>query len=352
MPEHAGDELLGIQAQGLALVTTVIGVVEADRAAVEIECSIVRQRATLDVACQVQRDTAAMGVGLADLDVPVQPVVAGDGAAPMEFILLGRQAQQPGIEGVPEVGEELAAEQELKRLERDEEVGARGAPLALAVEATGAGQAVHVRMVAEGSAPGVQCHQQTRRGAEMTWHGRQLEHALAGAVEQQLVHPRAVELPQRDERVRQGEDQVEVRAGQQLFELGLRPLALRSFGTARAAAVAAGVVLDDAAVAVRTGQDVRAERRGVAVADGVGRARFARVQRAPLRVGGKVLSEDVLHRAAHDPTLHHDQCRDGRSVHPGLPGAGPRRSTPIQHTAAIAARPNVLLKRPAEGRSA
>jgi len=204
VPEHAGDELVSIEAQRLALMITVVGVAEADRAMVEIECSIMRQRAALDVACQVQRDTAAMDIGLADLDVPVQPVVACDGAAPMKLILLERQAQQPGIEGALELGEELAAEQVLERLDGDEEVGARGAPLALAVDAAGAGQAVHVRVVVEGSAPGVQCHQQARHGAEVTRHGRQLEHALAHAVEQQLVHPCAVELPQRDERVRQG----------------------------------------------------------------------------------------------------------------------------------------------------
>jgi len=340
VPEHAGDELLSIEAQGLAVVITVVGVAEADRAAVEIERTIMRQRAALDVACQVQRDTAAKGVGLADLDVPVQPVMACDGAAPMELILLGRQAQQPGIEGLPKLGEELAAEQELKRLERDEEVGARGAPLAVGIDAAGAGEAVHVRMVVEGSAPGVQCHQQAWHGTEVTRHGTQFEDALAGAVEEPLVHPCAVELPQRDEGMRQGEDQMKVRAGQQLFELGLSPLALWSFGTARAAAMAAGVVLDGAAVAVRTRQDVRAECLGVAVADATRRARLARVQRAPLRVVGKVLSEDVLHRAAHVRTPRDEPRRPEFSVS-GLPGAGPRRSTPVQHTAATAARLNV-----------
>jgi len=73
MPEHTGDELLSIEAQGLAVVITVVGVVEADGAAVEIERSVMRQRATRDVACQIQRDTAAMGVGLADLDVRRPP---------------------------------------------------------------------------------------------------------------------------------------------------------------------------------------------------------------------------------------------------------------------------------------
>jgi len=323
MPEHTGDELVSIEVQRLAVMITVVGVAEADRAAVEIKRSIVRQRAALDVACQIQRDTTAMGIGLADLDVPVQPVVTCDGAAPMELILLERQVQQPGIEGVPKLGEELAAEQLLKRLERDEEVGARGAPLALAVDAAGAGQAMHVRVVVEGSAPGVQCHQQAWHGTEVTLHGTQFEHALAGAVEEQLVHPCAVELPQRDEGVRQGEDQVEVRAGQQLFELGLSPLTPWSLGAERAAAVATGVVLDGAAVAVRTRQDVRTERRGVAVADGTRRALLARVQCTLLRVRGEVLSEDVLHRAAHDRTLRNEPSPGLRSMYRGCRGRAP-----------------------------
>ena len=323
VPEHTGDELVSTEAQGLAVVVAVVGVVEADRAEVEIKRSIVRQRAALDVACQVQRDTTAMGVGLADLDVPVQPVVACDGATPMKRVLLRRQAQQPGIEGAPQVGEELAAEQMLKRLDGDEEVGARLVPLALWVDATGAGQAVHVRVVVERSAPGVQCHQQAWYGAEVARHGSQLEDTLAGAVEEQLVHPGAIELPQRDEGVGQGEDQMKVRAGQQLFELRLSPLALLRLGAARAAAMAAGVVLDDAAVAVRTRQDVRAERRGVAVADGTRRALLARVQRTLLRVGGKVLSEDVLHRAAHVRTSRNEPPPGPALNVSGVAGGGP-----------------------------
>jgi len=350
VPEHARDELVSIEAQCLALVIAVVGVAEANGVVGEGERPIARQRAALDVAGQVQRDTVTMGVGLADLDVPVQPVVACDGATPMELVLLRRQAQQPGIQGAPQLGEELAAEQELKRLDGDEEVRTRGAPLTLGIDAAGAGQAVHVRVVVERSPPGVQCHQQAGYGAQVARHGTQLEHALAHAVEEPLVQPRAVELPQRDEGVRQGEDQVEMRAGQQLLELGLSPLTLWSLGAARAAAMAAGVVPDDAVVAVRAGQDVRAECRGIAVADAACRTRLAWVQSAPLRISGKVLPEDVLHRAAHGwmPAMNH---AGSGSVYRGCRGRAPgvqhlfntpRRQLLVgQHTAATAARLNV-----------
>ena len=47
VPEDTGDELVSAEAQGLAVVVAVVGVVEGDRAEVEIKRSIVRQRAPL-----------------------------------------------------------------------------------------------------------------------------------------------------------------------------------------------------------------------------------------------------------------------------------------------------------------
>ena len=89
-----------------------------------------------------------------------------------------------------------------------------GAPLAGAVESAGGDQAVQVRVVAQVAAPGVQSHEQAGLGAEVAGVGTQLEQARADAVEQHLRHGRAVELPECDEGVRQGEDDVKVRARQ------------------------------------------------------------------------------------------------------------------------------------------
>jgi hypothetical protein len=120
VPEHAGDELMSVQRQGLAAVVTVIGVAEADGVAGEFKGATSRQWPAADVAGQIESDSATVCIGFADLDVPVQPVVAGDGATPMEFVLLGWQVHQSCIQSAREVGEELAAEQVLQRLERDE----------------------------------------------------------------------------------------------------------------------------------------------------------------------------------------------------------------------------------------
>ena len=69
-------------------------------------------------------------------------------------------------------------------------------------------------VVAQVAAPGVQGHEQAGHGAEVALIGAQVEQAGARAVEQQLRDDRAVELPERDEGVWQGEYHVKVWAGQ------------------------------------------------------------------------------------------------------------------------------------------
>ena len=115
--------------------------------------------------------------------------------------------------------------------------------MAAVIEAAGADQAVHVWVVAQVAAPGVQGHEQTRHGAEVARVGAQVEQAAAGAVEQQLCQDCAVELPEREKDVREGEDDVEMGAGQQLGQLRGEPLLAGCAGAARASAVAAGVIL-------------------------------------------------------------------------------------------------------------
>jgi hypothetical protein len=76
----------------------------------------------------------------------------------------------------------------------------------------------------------------------------------------------------------QREDDVKVRAWEQTFELGLEPLLTGSRGTPRATSVAACVVLNDAAMAVRAGQGVRAQRIAVAIPDALRGTLLARVE--------------------------------------------------------------------------
>ena len=99
--------------------------------------------------------------------------------------------------------------------------------------------------------------------------------------------------------MRQSEDHMEVRTRQQPGELGIDPGRTGARGAARAAAVAAGVELLGAEVALGAAQRMTAAQRTEAVADRPGRARLTRMQRALLRVRVEVMLEDILHRAAH-----------------------------------------------------
>lgn len=121
MPEHALDEFRGAQAQCLALTVVVIGVAEADEAFGQVEGALIGQRPAPGVASQVQRHTTTVLVGRGDLDVPVQPVVLRDRAMPVRAALLGRQVQTLRLQCQAQLREQLAAEQVLQRLERNEE---------------------------------------------------------------------------------------------------------------------------------------------------------------------------------------------------------------------------------------
>ena len=299
VPEYARDELVRAQVQRLALLVAVAGVVEAHTAVGQIQYPVIGQGSAPGVARQVQRNPAAMGVGRRDLDVPVFAVLLRDRATPVLRVLLGWQVQALGIQRVFELCKELAPQQQLQRAYRHQEVAVRGPPLAGAIDASGACQAMHVGMAAQRAPPGVQRHQQPGPGAQVARVGAQRKQALACTVKQQLVHPRAVELPQRDEHVWQREDEVKVRARQQLLKLRLYPLLARLFTTARAAAMAARVVLHHAVVGLGAGQHMASEGGAVAVADALRRAQLARVQHMRVRKGGKVLAEDRLHGAAH-----------------------------------------------------
>ena len=99
--------------------------------------------------------------------------------------------------------------------------------------------------------------------------------------------------------MRQSEHDMEVRARQQAHELGIDPGGASHRGAARAAAMPAGVELFVAEVALRADERVAAASGRVAVANGLGSGPLARMQRALLRVGIEVFSEDVLQGAAH-----------------------------------------------------
>ena len=99
--------------------------------------------------------------------------------------------------------------------------------------------------------------------------------------------------------MRQSEHDMEVRARQQAYELGIDPGGTSHRGAARAAAMPAGVELFVAEVTLRADESVAAASGRVAAANALRGLPLARMQRALLRVGIEVRGEDVLQRAAH-----------------------------------------------------
>ena len=301
VPEDAGDELAGGQGEVLAFGVVVVEVGEGDCAGVQVKAAIAAEGAALGVACEVQGDAAAVGVWGIDLEVPVGAPLVSDVGLPVGAVVLGRQEQELVLQGMGDGAEEPAAKELAQGFEGQEEGAAGGTPLTAGVEPAGGDQAVQVRVMTEVAAPGVQGHEQAGQGAEVAGVGAQVEQAGARGIEQQPRHERAVELPQAEEAVRQGEDDVEVRAGQQLGQLGGEPALARRVGAARAAAVAAGVVLHRGEMALRAGQHMHAHGGLKAVADAEGGALLTRVQHMGLCVLGKVLPEHVLQGCAHGP---------------------------------------------------
>ena len=299
VPEDAVDELLNGQCHPLGAMVAVVGVLEADGGVVEEQGPFLGQRPTLDVASQVQRHAVAVLVDVADLDIEVFAVQRADDAAPVGGVHLRRQAQAVVREQLAEQAEELAAKQPLQRHGRDRDVGAAGLPLPLCVQAAGRDEAVQVRVVGQIASPGVQRHQKARHHAQAAGVSQEFKQAGASAVEEQLRHMRAVEGPKREQFVRNGEDRVEVSAGQKPQHLRVDPTRAGRLDTARARTMATGVRLKPLVVPFGTAQDMRAQRRGVALADGLGRPLLATMQRAGGCIGGVVLDEHVLERATH-----------------------------------------------------
>ena len=112
-------------------------------------------------------------------------------------------------------------------------------------------------------------------------------------------HARAVPAPQRVQLVRDGEDEMMVRAGDQACALALKPLLGGERLALRAAALMARVIERALDVPLRTAAHVAAELGGAAARDPVRRAMHVRGQPMLLRVGLKMRLEYLSERAFH-----------------------------------------------------
>ena len=98
-----------------------------------------------------------------------------------------------GLMGGGELFQEQAPKQSGQDPYWEEEAGfARDPTLAIEGEATTRDDAVHMGMMGQGRAPGVQYHGDADVGTEMLWIGSDGEQGLGGGFEQQMVDHRLI----------------------------------------------------------------------------------------------------------------------------------------------------------------
>ena len=192
--------------------------------------------------------------------------------------------------------QEQSPEQPREHADGEEEAGPAGYP-ALAVERDAAARHddVHMRMMGERRAPGVEHGGEADAGAEMLGIGGDGDERLGRGLEQDAVDHGLVLVGDVGDRRRQREHDVVVRHRQQLG-LALGQPFLRRHGLALGTMpVAAGIVGDVRVGAVLAARDMPAESRRAAALDGrhhlqLAEAHMAGIGSAPCR---PVAAEDI-----------------------------------------------------------
>ncbi len=167
-----------------------------------------------------------------------------------------------------ELVQEQAAEQFREHGHRQqEERPARDPPACIEREAAARHDHVHMRVVGQCRAPGVQDGQDADASAEMLGIGGDGEHGLGRGLEQQIVDHRLVLIGDVGDPSGQREHHVEIRYRQKLrLALG-QPFPCRCGLALRAVPVAAGVIGDDGVSTVLAALDMATERRRAAALD-------------------------------------------------------------------------------------
>ena len=202
------------------------------------------------------------------------------------------------IEGVTEQREELAPEHAAEHAHREEEAWLTFDPVrAIGRDSASRHHAVHMRVVFEVLAPGVQDGQEPDLGPEVLRIGGDLLQGLGGGAEQKAVDLPRVLQGDRTEHRRESKYHMKIFDWQQLGFSGLHPLRRGGGLALGAVAVAARVVGDSLMPAPVALLDVSAQRRSPAgrdVAQGaapLGRERVA----VAIEEGITMVAEDIGH---------------------------------------------------------
>lgn len=226
-------------------------VLEAERDAlvVDVKQPVVGDRDAVRVAGEIGQNVLGAVEGGLGVDDPLGAAGLVEEAlersrtpVPCEAAM---ELQPTFSERVLELCHELAAEEAAEHTHGEEEARAAGLPSAPIVgQATRWDHTVHVRMVNECLAPGVEDGEEPEAGAEVAWVLGDLLKRLGRRAQQQVVDDPRVLESERRQRLRQGEHHVRVGHGQHLGLARLEPAGLRAALTLRAVTVATRVVRD------------------------------------------------------------------------------------------------------------
>lgn len=211
----------------------------------------------------------------------------------------GGHTQVLALDPLAEPREQLAAKNEHQHPRGQKVAAPRLDPGALSAQAPVGHPHVHVRVQRKRASPSVQRRQIGGRCTQVLRIGEQLRERLAHRGEQQLRHRGAVAAPQRVQLVRDGEDQVMVRARQEPRALALKPPLDRQPLALRTDALVTGVVERPFDVPLRAAAHVATELRRAAPSDPVRGAMHVRRQPVALGVRLEMLPEDPAQRAFH-----------------------------------------------------
>jgi hypothetical protein len=270
--QEATDELINLERHHLGLVVgAIILPTEADATVLAGEEPTVGDRDAVGVAPQIFEDLLRATEGALGIDDPFdiaqQLEMPGEGRRFPEAYEIAEELQLAFVERRLQALQEQTPIQSRQNTDGEEEVGPAVDPASVGREAAARHNAVGMRMMRQGLAPGVENGDHTGLGAEVLWIGADDADRLGRGLEQNVIHDRLVLKGDGGDGGRHGEDDMEIGDRQQVGLTICKPLGARQALALWTVPVAAAVVGDADRAAVIALLDVTAEGCGAASLD-------------------------------------------------------------------------------------
>jgi hypothetical protein len=241
-----------------------------------------------------------MGVAFADTDVPFDSGRPADEALGLLEGEIGRQHKLASGQKPEELSQHDLGEEGSDDAAWEEDVGtAKSLPNSRGGHTAPGDETVKVRVKRQGTAPGVQRHDDPGKSAEVLGVSEEAEESVTGAAEEKIGHRLAVVSPQGQELVGEGEDHLVVIRGEEKLALSVQPLLELVQGALGAGSVTAGVVPDAVDMTVHADLRMPPECRGPASHECLARPMQIEREAMSPAVLRETCLEDVANRRSH-----------------------------------------------------